>query len=278
MMMRGLAGYVMHSRTRAIIVVLLCGFIPMVYCLSAAAVGLVNLRKDAREGFMILLWSMVPAGFYWVVGDPSPIMLMPGVALLAHVLKHSESWSKVVMAGTIVALLVQLSLAWHDTYVTQLSSIVEEAMEIQRSQGAVMPYTAEQIVTLLLSFYGAYHFVTMLGCLVLARWWQAALYNPGGFREEFQMLRLEPGYAILLTGLMIAGLADLEPMDTWVSFLSIPSMLAGIALMHYVIQLKKLGSSWLFIGYLAVFFFMPALALLGLIDSVVNVRKRIASE
>jgi len=277
-MMRGLAEYVMHSRSRAIIVVLLCGFIPMVYCLSAAVVGLINLRKGAREGLMILLWSMVPAGFYWVVGDPSPIMLMPGVALLAQVLKHSESWSRVVMAGTIVALLIQLSLVWQNAYVAQLSAIVEEAMALQRSQGAVMPYTAEQIVALLLSFFGAYHFATILSCLVLARWWQAALYNPGGFKEEFQVLRLEPGFAILLMGLMIAGLADMEPLDSWVSIMSIPPMLAGIALMHYVINLKKLGSSWLFIGYLAVFFFMPALALLGLADSVINVRKRIAAE
>jgi hypothetical protein len=274
--MRGLAEYVMHSRSRAIIVVLLSGFVPMVYCLSAAVVGLINLRKDAREGLMILLWSMIPAVFYWVVGDSTPVMLMPGVALLAQVLKKTESWSSVVMAGTIVALFIQLSLVWQTTYVTQLTAIIEEALALQRSQGTVLPYSAEQLVALLLSFYGAYHFATIISCLVLARWWQAALYNPGGFKQEFQALRLEPGFAILLTGLMIAGLADMEPLDAWISIMSIPPMLAGLALMHYVISHKKLSSSWLVIGYLLVFFFMPALALVGLADSVLNVRKRIA--
>lgn len=274
--MRGLAEYVMHSRSRAIIVVLLSGFVPMVYCLSAAVVGLINLRKDAREGLMILLWSMIPAVFYWVVGDSTPVMLMPGVALLAQVLKKTESWSRVVMAGTIVALFIQLSLVWQTTYVTQLTAIIEEALALQRSQGKVLPYSAEQLVALLLSFYGAYHFATIISCLVLARWWQAALYNPGGFKQEFQALRLEPGFAILLTGLMIAGLADMEPLDAWISIMSIPPMLAGLALMHYVTSHKKLSSSWLVIGYLLVFFFMPALALVGLADSVLNVRKRIA--
>lgn len=275
-MMRGLAEYVMHNRGRAIIVVLLSGFIPMVYCLSAAIVGLINLRKDAREGLMILLWSMIPAGFYWVVGDSTPAMLMPGVAVLAQVLKKSESWSRVVMAGTVIALFIQLSLVWQQGYVSQLTAIVEEAIALQQSQGSVMPYSAEQLVALLLSFYGAYHFATILSCLVLARWWQAALYNPGGFKKEFQVLRLEPGFAILLTGLMIAGLADMEPLDAWISIMSIPPMLAGVALMHYVVNHKKLGSGWLIAGYLLVFFFMPALALLGLADSVLNVRKRIA--
>ena len=51
--MRGLAGYAMHGRRQAIIVVLLTGFFPVAYCLSAAVVGLVNLRKNATEGLLI---------------------------------------------------------------------------------------------------------------------------------------------------------------------------------------------------------------------------------
>lgn len=274
--MRGLAEYVMHNRRRAIMVVLLTGLFPMLYCLSAAVVGLVNLRRDAREGLIILLWSMIPAGMYWIVGDPTPVMLMPGIALLAQVLKRTESWSRVVMLGTVLGLVIQLSLVWQDAYVAQLTSIVDNALIVQQSQGATVPYTSAQVVSLLLSFFGAYHLATIVSCLILARWWQAALYNPGGFGEEFRQLRLEPGFAVLLTGFMIAGLADMEPLDTWVAIMSIAPLLASLALMHYVVKLKKLGSSWLFIGYLAVFFFAPAFVMLGVADSLVNIRKRIA--
>ncbi len=37
-------------------------------------------------------------------------------------------------------------------------------------------------------------------CLLLARYWQAALYNPGGFGEEFQALAL-PGVDALVLAL-----------------------------------------------------------------------------
>ena len=40
--------------------------------------------------------------------------------------------------------------------------------------------------------------VTCLLCLMLARYWQASLYNPGGFGREFRSLRLAPAVAVIL--------------------------------------------------------------------------------
>ncbi len=274
--MRGLAEYAMHGRRQAIIVVMLTGLFPMVYCLSAAIVGLVNLRKSAKEGFLILLWSLIPAGLYLIVGDSTPIVLMLGVALLAQALKYFESWSKVIMLGTVLGLLIQFSLIWQDAYVAQLVAIVDEALILQQSQGAEVTFSASELIDLLLSFYGAYHFATILACLILARWWQAALYNPGGFKREFHQLRLEPGFAALLTVLVIAGTLGIAPLDDWLAIMCIPPLLGGLALMHYAIGLKKLGYSWIVVLYLTTFFVSPAVIFLGLADSLVNFRKRIA--
>ena len=33
--------------------------------------------------------------------------------------------------------------------------------------------------------------VSTILCLFVSRWWQAMLYNPGGFGEEFRQLRLD---------------------------------------------------------------------------------------
>ncbi|MGA1741120.1 MAG: hypothetical protein ACO4AC_02990 [Pseudohongiellaceae bacterium] len=273
--MRGLAEYAMHGRRQAIIVVVLTGLFPLVYCLSAAVVGLVNLRKSATEGLIILLWSLLPAALLWMAGDSTPVILMLSTAILAQVLKYKESWSRVIMLGTVLAILTQLSLVWQEGYVAELVSIVEEAIDLQRSQGVVVEYSASEVVNLLLGFYGAYHFTTVISCLVLARWWQAALYNPGGFKTEFHQLRLEPGFAVLLAGFILATLTGVPPLSSWLAIMCIPPLLGGLALLHYLVAWKKLGFSWIVMVYLLALFISPVVILLGLADSIVNFRKRI---
>jgi len=273
--MRGLAEYAMHGRRQAIIVVVLTGLFPLVYCLSAAVVGFVNLRKSATEGLIILLWSLLPAALLWMAGDSTPVILMLSTAILAQVLKYKESWSRVIMLGTVLAILTQLSLVWQEGYVAELVSIVEEAIDLQRSQGVVVEYSASEVVNLLLGFYGAYHFTTVISCLVLARWWQAALYNPGGFKTEFHQLRLEPGFAVLLAGFILAALTGVPPLSSWLAIMCIPPLLGGLALLHYLVAWKKLGFSWIVMVYLLALFISPVVILLGLADSIVNFRKRI---
>jgi len=273
--MRGLAEYAMHGRRQAIIVVVLTGLFPLVYCLSAAVVGLVNLRKSATEGLIILLWSLLPAALLWMAGDSTPVILMLSTAILAQVLKYKESWSRVIMLGTVLAILTQLSLVWQEGYVAELVSIVEEAIDLQRSQGVVVEYSASEVVNLLLGFYGAYHFTTVISCLVLARWWQAALYNPGGFKTEFHQLRLEPGFAVLLAGFILAALTGVPPLSSWLAIMCIPPLLGGLALLHYLVAWKKLGFSWIVMVYLLALFISPVVILLGLAESIVNFRKRI---
>ena len=274
--MRGLAEYAMHGRRQAIIVVVLTGLFPMVYCLSAAVVALVNLRKSANEGFITLLWSLLPAALFWIAGNTTPVILMLSTAILAQALKHFESWSKVVMLGTVLGILTQLSLAWQGAYVAQLVSIMDEIIILQQNQGVVVDYTANDLVSLWLGFHGASHFATVIMCLVLARWWQAVLYNPGGFKTEFHQLRLEPEFAILLAGFILAAIAGVPPLSSWLAIMCIPPLLGGLALMHNLVAFKKLGFSWLILAYLLALFVSPMVIILGLIDSIMNFRKRIA--
>jgi len=274
--MRGLAEYAMHGRRQAIIVVVLTGLFPVIYYISAAIVGLVNLRKTATEGLIVLLWSLLPAVLLWIAGDNTPVVLMISTAILAQALKHFESWSKVIMVGTVLGVLTQLSLVWQGAYVAQLVSLVDEVIILQQSQGAIVEYSANELVSLLLGFYGAYHFATVIMCLVIARWWQAVLYNPGGFKIEFHQLRLEPGFAILLAGFIIAALIGVPPLDSWLVIMCIPPLLGGLALLHYLVAFKKLGFSWIVMAYLLALFISPMVILLGLLDSIMNFRKRIA--
>lgn len=273
--MRGLADYTMLGRRQAIIVVLLCGFIPMLYLISAAVVALVNLRKGWTEGFLILLWSLIPAGANWMMGDPMPMILMPGIAALAQVLRTTQSWQKVLLGAVVLGILAQSSLQLMPGYVANLQQLLDQAITMQMAQGTDVGMNAEELAAALLSFFGAYHTLAAIFCMVLARWWQAALYNPGGFRSEFHALRLDPGKALILAGLILIGMAGVAPFSTWTNIISVAPMIAGLAVMHGIIGMKQMAQQWLVLVYLALLFMAPALIVLGLLDSLLDLRTRV---
>lgn len=265
----------MTGRRQAIIVILLCGFFPMLYFVSAAVVGLVNLRKGWYEGLLILLWSLLPAGLLLAMGDSTPIVLMFGVTACSQILRKSDSWQNVLLLATVLGVVVQISLNWQTGYIELLQEIIAETIELQLSRGVAVQYTADQLVDILLGFYGAIHMMTIILCLMLARWWQAILYKPGGFQQEFHQLRLNPRFMLPLLGLILGGLVAIPPLDSWLAIFSLPPMLGGLALMHGIIGLKKMGSQWLILCYLSLLMMAPIVIVLGLLDSVLDFRKRI---
>ncbi len=272
--MRGVAQYAMLGRRQSIIMVLLCGFFPVAYCISAAVVGLVHLRKGMREGLLVLLWSLLPAAYFWNIGDPSPLLLMVGITILSQVLRRSGSWAQVLMVALVLGILTQVSLYWQTAYVEQVRQLMEQALQT-RQVGGNQDEALEQLVQLLLRFYGVYHMGLVVLCLMLARWWQAALYNPGGFREEFHQLRLDPRFSLVLAVMIVAGALGIPPLNNWVALLSLPLLVNGIALCHGVVGMKQLGTHWLVMCYLTLLLMAPALVMLGIMDSFLDLRKRI---
>ncbi|MEX2367852.1 MAG: hypothetical protein WD601_14715, partial [Pseudohongiellaceae bacterium] len=204
--MRGLAEYAMHGRRQAIIVILLSGFLSgflsVLYFISAATVGLVTLRKGGYEGMIVLLWALLPAILLWRMGDISPLFLLPGAMGLSLLLRRTESWQLVIVLATVAGLLTQFSLNWQPEYLGQFETLATEIVNAQQSQNAQGQYTVEQLLNLLKQFYGAYHAFALVLCVILARWLQAALYNPGGFRQEFHSLHFDTRTMLVVLGLV----------------------------------------------------------------------------
>ena len=152
--------------------------------------------------------------------------------------------------------------------------MVNDSLQAQLNQDAQDQYTPEQIVDLLMSFYGAYHAFMVTICLMIGRWWQGLLYNPGGFQQEFHNLRIDPRVMIFLLGLILVGLMDIPPLDGWLPLFCIAPMLAGLAIAHYMVAKKTMGTPWLVLIYMTVLMMAPAIILLGLTDSLLDLRKR----
>jgi hypothetical protein len=272
--MRALAEYVMLGRRQAIITVLLCGFFPLLYFFSAAVVALVTLRKGRNEGLLILLWSMLPAGLLLAMGDITPLYLMTGTFALAMTLRNSLSWQMVLLVATAIGLTTQLSLVFQPGYQVQME-LFSASLETQLNQDAQTQYTAEQIVDLGISIYGAYHALMVMICLMIGRWWQALLYNPGGFRQELHNLRIDPRIMIFLLGVILVGLMDIPPLDGWLPLFCIAPMFAGLAIAHYIVAKKAMGTPWLVLIYMTLLMMAPAILLLGMADSLLDLRKRL---
>ena len=210
--MRALAELIMRGRAAAIAVAVIACAVPMMFWLSAAAVALVTLRRGWQDGLQIFIWALLPAGAWAWMGQPSALFCLVGTMAMACSLRRTASWPVALMAlvpaGGLMALVIS------DYYAPQ----VAHAMEILRQlygpnletlfpEGANL--SQEQILTLLeTSFVRTASFIIAGGAvlaLILARGWQAMLYNPGGFRTEFHRLRLTPMVTVVLLGPMASG-------------------------------------------------------------------------
>ncbi len=271
--MRGLAKFVMKGRKQAIIAVLLPGLIPIVNLLSPVIVGLVMLRKGMQEALHILIWAILPLGGWAIAGDPVPLIMLLGITGLAGLLRASGSWEFTLLAAIAVGLGVEVYLRLQPAVLDLIFSQMQPYFSDNNIQG-------EQQIALrdiLPSIMGAVYMFLSLLLLMLSRWMQAALFNPGGFQKEFHLLRVKQKVALLLVALiMLANFEILIP-PGWMLYLILPLMFSGFALAHAVVAAKKLSSLWLAALYALIM--LPLIAdlvvLIALLDSWYDFRSRL---
>ena len=279
--MRALAEFIMRGRMQATLVVVGSAALPLLFWLSAAAGSLVLLRRGMNDAFGILIWALLPAVTWWVLGDPSILLIMVGTLLLAQVLRASGSWMRTLLASVVLGVVFALVLgatsgelieALADAVRTALPQFIEQAKVPAEQLAGLQDSLIPTLTGLLASSLQA----ACVLSLVLARYWQAALYNPGGFGREFRSVRLHPAVALaLLFGVLVtpalgAQAAVLAPICT------VPLFFAGLALGHGLIEMKRLSSFWLIGLYIAVLLLGNLICLLAVVDGLFDFRGRLA--
>ena len=118
--------------------------------------------------------------------------------------------------------------------------------------------------------------------LFIARVWQAMLYNPGGFQQEFHGLQF--GKKVAIFSLVVATLALLpENIIGYISkdllmLVMMIYVLQGVAVVHALVALKGLHWAWLIGLYLLVFLMSQLVAITGYIDTWLDFRKRASNQ
>lgn len=119
--------------------------------------------------------------------------------------------------------------------------------------------------------------------VLLARWWQAGLYHPGAFGEEFRSLRLGRVAAGIVVVVCTAALALPAAILDGLALVALSIYLfQGLAVAHGVTKLRGMGTIWLaglyVIGLLALPQMVLALALLGVLDAWLDFRLRVSAQ
>jgi hypothetical protein len=280
--MRWLAEYAMSGRRQAATVVVLFGLIPVLNLLSGGLVALVTLRKGPQEGFLVMMWALLPAGLQWLRGDTAPVIIMIGVMLLAWLLRRTQSWRQVLVFTTLLGVLAQLALPLNAEYVQSAEQMLDAALQQNAAALNAEGVTPEEVkaglLPLWMSMYGTVYVMIFSACLMIGRSWQAQLYNPGGFQQEFHNLRLPPRVMLVLVVLFGLGLAGIQPLVGWTFIFTVAPILCGLAVAHYVVSVRNLGVGVLVLTYLVALMMTPLIMLIGLADSLIDIRKRIRSK
>lgn len=275
--MRSLAEFAMAGRRQAILAAMLLGVLPVVNFLSAPVVALVCLRHGRTEGMIVLAWAVLPALGWAVLGDVIPLLLLIGITVLANVLRATNSWEATLLSAIGVGIGALLGLYLRPDFLLLMQQQLELVLSSPDLQGQVTAVPPEQMLQLLQAFFGTMLMFLALVLLMLARSWQAGLYNPGGFRDEFHRLRLSWKTAAgLLLMFTLAGLGTpvLQPLTL---FFVLPLLIAGVALVHGIAGLKKWPGAVLVIFYVALLspIMTQILVLAAITDSWYDFRSRL---
>ena len=281
--MRALAEFIMRGRPQACLVALVGVIVPLI---GPASVGLVTLRKGSFEGALVALWATLPFFVSYFAGQSSPflavmsIIALVNMLLVANVLRATASWSVALVADVVVA--VGLAIVAGVVFQNDLSLLMSDLTEIfatasqQMEQEFVLPPPSS-----ILAWVAWMTALSALLGLVVARWWQALLFNPGGFQDEFQGIRLEAKVGVGCLLLVILGFTVLGDFQFWLQLASIPLIVCGLSILHYTVKVKKAGGHWLVLIYLGLMLgpvMSGLLVALGATDSVLNLRARLVSE
>jgi len=281
------ADFALGGRVNAFAVAALLGFVPFFSWTAAAFAALVILRKGTVEGGWALLGAVIPAGVQWQGGDPSLCGVLASACAGAIVLRTNRNLAgaliTVSLASAMVLFLIQL---FAQGQLALLANTIEYSYQqlLGDQMLSEMKVSFEQSGTTInwgdLAVQATALTMCWLGVLslMLARWFQARLFNPGGFRLEVHALRLSQVTGFLLAALFVL-VSSWEPLAAFMPMVLMPIVLAGIGLVHGLVGLKKSGMTPLVVFYLGLVLFgplmVPILAVAVVLDSFFDFRGRV---
>ena len=293
----------MHGRMQAIAIsvvfVLLSLLLPPLSMISAAAVALVTLRKGHREGIVTIFGSAIAVGILGQLLFGSPgfavayaLGFWVPIWIFAILLRESGQLVLALEAAFGIGFLIIFGVylissdpasVWQDRLYMVLQPVIQnpptgiDTDQIESLIQVVSHYMTGILVS------GS--IISLVLAMLLGRWWQALLFNPGGFRKEFLGVKSHAltGYLILLF-LVLAGLSSglvAEGMQNATILAFFFYLVFGVSVLHVLISATSMSRLLLPVMYIVMFLVPHALipvALVGFTDTWANWRGRVAAK
>ena len=286
--MKAFGAFLMRSRQNAMLSAFAFAFLPILHWLSAIIIALVTLRRGAKEGALILLSVLAPLALlalFWKnsMAAYNATLAVTSVWLLAIILHDTHNWSVVLLVGAGLAI---LGIIVVHGYITDINAWWQHRMlNYLQQMGADIPINMlrqKQTITYLSKIATGMQAAVLLWLnliwLLLARYWQAILYNPGAFRAELHNISM-PRWASLFS-LVLLAMTLLLPVPLLIDLLPaafLPFTFAAASLIHFILAARQANGLWLVIFYVLLIFALPyvcvVLIILAWADSLINLRR-----
>jgi len=268
---------------------LLSLIVPPVSVVSSATVALVTLRQGALDGLSVLGCSSIAAGLlgFFLIGNYQfallyVMVLWLPVWLISIVLREGRHLSLAVEIAILLGILgVAGFYLYNDQPVLMWKQVLMQMIPVDAPVENVQ-HTIDVIAQYMTGIVAAGSVFGLLFGLFLGRWWQAVLYNPGGFRQEFLSLNSQPALALLSVAVVAlawasSGLLSEAAWNVAILFFVLYTFI-GTAVLHSLFSGMKLGRYMVPMFYVTMFLIPHAMlpvALVGLIDPWLNLRSKI---
>ena len=293
-----MASFIMAGRKQAaffiVLTTLLSLILPPVGLFSGAAIALITLKIGWQQGLIYsLLGSVVLATVSYLLKQEISFEFFAGligwlpIVFFATILAQTRSWQSTLQAILVVTILGVLlfhafqpdtALFWQ-SYIEQLKPALKETYQLESSDVNKLIQSITQWMTA--AFAAAVAISTALA-LLLARHWQAMLYNPGGFAEEFRQLRVGRIPAIIMVACIVIAILSDNKMAIEILVIAVGIfMLQGVAIAHGIVNQREMKPYWLVGLYVLLLILLAQmivlLAAFGIIDNFVDFRRKTAS-
>jgi len=297
--MRFLANTIMRGPMAAILVTSVAAMLglllPPLGYISAAAVALVTLRLGLAEAAKVVGGSIVATAVLGglLLGNPMAplafllVLWLPLVVTAWSLRRTADLARSLLLAGLFGVMVVFGFHAgvddpagwWRELLYRMVEQTTAEQQEVLRP-------LLDDMAGLMTGMVAAAATFGVALSLFLARWWQAALYNPGGFRSEFHALRLGRAATGVTLVLLLAAWMQLPGLAMLTDLLPLAlllHLLQGVALVHGLVARTGANVGWLVAMYVMLLLPMVmtqialTLAVAGMVDNWMDFRTRLAA-
>ncbi len=265
--------------------------LPVASMVSSAVLAFVVLRHGEKAG----LTSAALAGFVMLVASLAlrqnaiqvlvfPYLCWAAAMLVASVLRGTISLKAAVQITVPAAVIIGAVANWFKAeflhfWQYQLSQMLSAIppQELEKLGTDKLSVLDTDLPTALVVSAGSWAFFVVLCGVLLARFWQAQLFNVGGFQKEFHSLRV--GREFVFAFVALFALAHLFSgsilISSAVSVMILVFFIQGLSVVHCLVKQRGMSKNWL-VGIYVLLIVPPTmlvLSVLGIADNIFRLRK-----